>query len=73
MTHTRPTAGSHVLEYVLYITDCCGVGRGRRPPEQTFMETTVEYIPWFSTVHGSVLAKAQSAWLILQREIMHSR
>jgi len=27
----------------------------------------------WSTVHGSVLAKAQSAWLILQREIMHSR
>jgi len=24
-------------------------------------------------MHGSVLAKTQSAWLILQREIMHSR
>lgn len=24
------------------------------------METTVEYSPWFSTVHGSVLAKAHA-------------
>jgi len=37
------------------------------------VQSVVQYSPWFSTVRGSVLAKAQSAWLILQREIMHSR